>query len=109
MRRRRPRGGPSQRNSVVFPGRHDVSILTTGGGELGWFLGSQPGSKNSMIEHTTTAAGTGTRQCAGLIGGWGLRDLGLFHGRGNRQQLSHLSDIFYAGAIGEEAVMPDAV
>src|SRR5215831_5132111 len=34
---------------VVFSGRHDVSILTTGGGELGWFLGSQPGSKNSMM------------------------------------------------------------
>ena len=49
------------------------------------------------------------RQCAGLIGGWGLRALGLMHARGNRQQLSQLSDIFCAGAIGEEAVMADAV
>src|SRR5262249_27990301 len=54
------------------------------------------------------------RQCAGLIGGWGLRGwglraLGLLYGRGNRQQLSQLSDIVCAGAIGEEAVMADAV
>src|SRR5262249_25113076 len=49
------------------------------------------------------------RQCAGLIGGWGLRALGLLYARGNRQQLSQLSDIVCAGAIGEEAVMADAV
>jgi len=49
------------------------------------------------------------RQCAGLIGGWGLRALGLLYARGNRQQHSQLSDIVCAGAIGEEAVMADAV
>jgi hypothetical protein len=45
--------------SVVFSGRHDVSILTTGGGELGWFLGSQPGSKNSMMSIRPPQQGQG--------------------------------------------------
>jgi len=72
-------------------------------------LGLTAGLEELDDEHTTTAAGTGTGQCAGLIASCCLRALGLLHARPNRQQLSYLSDIVCAGGIGEEAVMPDAV
>jgi hypothetical protein len=49
---------------LVSSARHDVSILTTGGAELGWCLGSQPGSKNSMMSIRPPQQGQGQLSAA---------------------------------------------
>ena len=82
-----------------FARHHEVSIRTIGGFALGLYLGSQPGAKVSIISMRPPQQGQGRGQCAGLIGLSGL------HG----EQVAHLCDALGTIAVGEQAVVADAM